>query len=203
MSKDKSQQILLIASGIILAEVSSLVIQIVVLTIIAPGVLSNLFLFLAMPAAVGALCAASIALFVQNPNSKQELDINIKNPISLKNTAGFALLISVGLILTALATRFFGEMGVYITSALAGAVSLRVVTFSVSELASSGEILIQTASFSILIAMMINMFMKLGIIYKAGGKRLCLLCALLFLIMLGSGVLIYFIDIELFISTYI
>lgn len=199
---DQPKQILLITSGIILAEVSSLVIQIVVLTIIAPSVSGDLFLFLAMPALVGTACAIGVAQFARNSNSADELALDIKNPISLKSTATFAILISLGLIFIALATRIFGDVGVYMTSAMAGAVSIRVVTFSVSELASSGEILIQTASFSILIAMFVNMIIKLSIVYKAGGAKLSLLCAFFFLIMLGGGGIVYFIDLELLVKDY-
>lgn len=199
--KVQPDQVFLITSGIILAEVSSLLIQIVVLTVIAPSVASSLFLFLAIPALIGGISAISIAQWRQKAKSTSEVELKIKNPISLKRTATFALFISAGLILIALATRLFGEVGVYITSALGGAVSLRIVTFSASELASSGEILLQTASISILIAMMVNMLVKLGLVYKAGGSRLCFLCALFFSLMLGGGVLIYFIDFDFLIES--
>lgn len=195
-SRQKAVPILLLSSGIVLAEVSSLLMQIIVLSIIAPSVSMHLFLFLAVPAAVGIL-AATIVLFIRpDKNMSSDINLEIKNPISLKNTAIFALLISVGLIIIALATRWFGELGVYITSALGGAISLRVVTFSVSELTSSGEILVSVAALSILLAMAVNMLAKLGIIYKAGGLRLFLSCAFCFLIMLASGVSVYFLNLE-------
>lgn len=192
-SRQDTAQISLLSSGIILAEVSSLLMQIIVLSIIAPDVAASLFLFLAVPAFVGIVCA--VALFgrtVKNPSP--EFSLEIKNPLSLKNTALFASLISIGLIVIALATRWFGDLGVYIASALGGAVSLRVVTFSVSELASSGEILVPVAAMSILLAMAVNMLVKLGIIYKAGSTRLFLCCALFFLIILASGISIFFVD---------
>jgi uncharacterized membrane protein (DUF4010 family) len=195
-AKEESGQILLITSAIILAEVSSLLMQLVVLSIIAPNVLMNLFLYLAAPAFVGTACALGIGFLKKNQNAAAEVNLKIKNPISLKSTASFALLISAGLILIALATRLFGEAGVYITSAMGGAVSLRVVTFTVSELASSGEILTSIAALSILIAMMVNMFVKLGMVYKVGGLHLSLTCAIFFFIMLASGAAIYFLNLE-------
>lgn len=79
---------------------------------------------------------------------------------------------------------------------------IRVVTFSVSELASSEEILVSVAALSILLAMAVNMLVKLGIIYKAGGFNLFLSCAFSFLIMLASGVFVHFLDIgQIFEST--
>jgi len=198
LSKQKTQKILLISSGIILAEVSSLLIQIIVLSIIAPNVSIQLFLFLAVPALVGTVCAVTILFTRTDKNLSPEFSLQIKNPISLKSTAIFASLISIGLILIALATRWFGDLGVYITSAIGGAVSLRVVTFPVSELASSGEILISVAALSILLAMAINMLVKLGIIYKVGGLHLFISCTVFFFIMLASGIFVYFLNPWLF-----
>ena len=65
--------------------------------------------------------------------------------------------------------------------------SLRVVTLSVSELTSSGEIQITVAALAILIAMTTNMLIKLVIIFRAGRTRLLLVCALFFTLMLGGG----------------
>lgn len=192
--------VLLLSSGIILAEVSSLLMQILVLSIIAPDVSLQLFLFLAVPACLGIICALSLAFFRKDINSLPQFNLEIKNPISLKNTTIFASLIAIGLIVIALATRWFGDLGVYITSALGGALSLRIVTFPVSELASAGEILISTAAFSILIAMTTNMFVKLGMIYKAGGLRLSLICSSFFLIMLISGALVYYFNVGHFVT---
>lgn len=188
--------ILLLSSGIILAEVSSLLMQIIVLSIIAPAVSLQLLPYLAIPACTGILCALGLSLIKKRKSSENEITVELKNPISLKNTSLFALLISVGLVVIALATRWFGELGVYVASALGGALSLRVVTFPVSELASAGEILISTAAFSILLAMTTNMFVKLAMIYKAGGARLSLTCATLFLIMLISGAVMYGFNLE-------
>ena len=194
---------LLLVGGIVLAEVSSLIIQMIILGIIAPKVYPDLVLFLALPAVIGAVCVAFIFIYKSKSESAQRVDISMANPISIKNTAKFALLISVGLILIALSTRIFGELGAYVTSALGGAVSLRVVTFSISELTNSGEILLSVASVSILIAMAVNMFVKLGIIYKVGNKTLCAQCAIIFVLMLSSGFALHFMDIGSFITPYL
>lgn len=193
-TRQKTSPILLLSSGIILAEVSSLLMQIIVLSIIAPDVSMQLFLFLAVPATVGVISALIILFIRTEKGLPPEITLEIKNPISLRSTATFALLISLGLIIIALATRWFGDTGVYVTSALGGAISLRVVTFSVSELASSREILISVAALSILLAMAVNMLVKLGIIYKVGGLRLLLSCSFFFFIMLASGVSVYFLN---------
>ncbi len=195
---ERPNQLINITSGIILAEVASLLIQVIVLIIIAPSVASNLVMFLAIPAIIGLLCTMGLGAIKKDSTETEEITVKINNPISLKKTVSFALLISIGLVFIALATRLFGDTGVYLTSLLGGAVSLRVVTFTVSELASSGEILLSTASISILIAMTVNMIIKLGIIFKVGGVKLFSYCLFFFLVMLCSSVAFYFIDMDLF-----
>ena len=190
--KDQPQSLFLISSGIVLAEVSSLLIQVIVLGVIAPDVFVHLYLFLAGPAAIGILSAVGIAVFSRQENDDPPVEISFANPISFKSTLSFALLISLGLILIALAARWFGTAGVFITSALGGVASLRVVTFSVSELTSAGDVSITVAALAILIAMTTNMFMKLVIISRAGQMKLVSVCALFFLLMLTGGVLVFF-----------
>lgn len=189
--KDQPKCLWLVTSGIILAEVSSLVVQLIVLTIIAPDVLMPLSLFLGVPAFIGVICAALIAIYSSQKSEKTQIEMNIENPISIKSTATFALIISAGLILIALAERWFGEIGVYITSAIGGAASLRVVTFSVSELAGSSEMLVSVAALAIIIAMTTNMMMKLFFIHRAGGVKLFLICSTFFTIMLASSAVVY------------
>jgi len=189
--KKQPESIWLIASGIILADVSSLLMQLVVLTVIAPEVAMSLALFLGVPAAAGGVSAVLIALYSGNKAQENTIEMNIENPISIKSTISFALMISAGLILIALAERWFGDVGVYLTSVLGGATSLRVVTFSVSELASSGEIMISVAALAIIIAMTANMIMKLIFIQRAGGVKLLMVCSLFFAVMLASSLVAF------------
>jgi uncharacterized membrane protein (DUF4010 family) len=190
--KDEPHSLLLLSGGIVLAEVSSLLIQIIVLAVVAPNVFVHLYLFLAGPAVIGALSAVGIAAFSRQENTVPPVDVSLANPISLKSALRFALLISLGLILIALATRWFGSVGVYVTSAIGGIASLRAVTFSVSELASAGDVSTTVAALAILIAMATNMLMKLVIILRAGRMKLVLVCALFFLLMLIGGALLLF-----------
>lgn len=189
--KEQPKAIWLIASGIILADVTSLLMQLVVLTIIAPEVFMSLALFLGIPALAGGIFAALIAIYSGQKVQENTIEMNIENPISIKSTISFALMITVGLILITLAQRWFGDIGLYLTSALGGAASLRVVTFSVSELAASGEILVSVASVAIIIAMATNMIMKLIFIQRAGGFKLFMICSLFFAAILASSVAVY------------
>lgn len=193
-AREQSGQVLPIASGVILAETSSLIVQLGVLGVIAPKVSLHLAPLLVAPVLIGAVLAVGIILYTGRQSYAATEGLDLENPISIKRTAIFALLISVGLILIALAARWFGDLGVYVTSALGGAASLRIVTFSVSELASSGEILISVAGVAILLAMLVNMAVKLVIIQRAGGLRLFSICLLFFCLMLASGIVTYIIN---------
>ncbi len=189
--KEQPESILLISSGIVLADVSSLLMQMVVLMVIAPEVSGSLMLFLGAPAIVGGLIALLAALYSRQKGQQNTIEINIESPISLKSTVSFAVMISAGLIFITLSQRLFGDTGLYLTSALGGTTSLKAVTFSVSELAASGEILISTASVAIIVAMAANMIVKLIFIQRAGGLKLFTLCSLFFAAILASSVAVF------------
>lgn len=178
-----------ISSGIVLAEIASLLIQLIVLVVIAPTVAVDLSPFLVIPLVVGILCAALMQIQLRYKGKEETpVSMDIGNPISIKSTLSFALMISAGLILIVLAQRWLGDIGVYVTSALGGAASLRAVTFSVSELASSGAIMVSVAATAIILAMASNMIVKLVLIQRAGGTKIFLVCALLFSIILASSI---------------
>ena len=189
-ANSKSVPTVLVAAAIVLAEVSSLCVQIIILCSVAPDVSLRLIPYLALPALVGATLAFSIMMFYRKTKYVIKME-EFKNPISLKKTAGFATVISLGLISIALMSRWFGDTGVYLTSALGGAASLRVATFSVSELANSSNITIAVAAGAILLAMIVNMLVKLVLIWKVANKKLLYLSSLFFVLMFLSGILAY------------
>jgi uncharacterized membrane protein (DUF4010 family) len=193
-AKDQPKMTHIITGGIILAEVSSLIIQLLVVSIIITDIPVDLLLLLAIPAAVGVVMALLITFYSSNSYSESDetIEVNVANPISLKSTLMFAFFISLGLIVIALAARYLGTSGVYVTSALGGLASLRVVTFSVSELVNSGGMLTSVAAISILLAMSTNMFVKLVIIKRAGSTKLFLISSVSFILMLASGFLFHF-----------
>jgi uncharacterized membrane protein (DUF4010 family) len=192
--REQPSTVKMITGGIILAEVSSLIIQLFVVSIIITDIPIKLLLLLGIPALVGVILAMipSIILRPNISDSDDKINVNVENPISLKSTLSFALLISLGLVILVVAARYIGTTGVYLTSALGGFASLRVVTFSVSELVNSGEMLLSVASISILLAMSTNMIVKMIIIKRAGSTKLFLYSGICFSIMLLSGFIVHF-----------
>lgn len=192
--KSQPKDLNIITGGIILSEVSSLVIQLLVVSVIATDLPIELLLLLVIPAVIGIIIAVGLTLFSGNTDSEKTGNIKLKvsNPISLKSTLTFAFLISLGLIIIALASRYLGTTGVYATSALGGLASLRVVTFSVSELVNSGEMLASVAAISILLAMTTNMIVKLIIIIRAGSLKLFIISSICFILMLLGGYIFHF-----------
>ena len=192
--KDQPQATNMIAGGIIFAEVSSLIIQLFVVSIIITDISIQLLLLLGIPAAVGVVIALFLTIYSSTTYSdgNEKIEVKVANPISLKSTLTFAFLISLGLIIIALAGRYLGTNAVYATSALGGLASLRVVTFSVSELLNSGEMLTSVAAISILLAMSTNMIVKLVIIKRAGSTKLFLISSICFMLMLASGFIFHF-----------
>jgi uncharacterized membrane protein (DUF4010 family) len=122
------------------------------------------------------------------------INLNLDNPLTLKRTGTFALVISASLILVTLIVRLFGTDGIYLTSVIGGLFSVRAITLAIGSVANSGGIPIEAASLSILLALTTNMVAKLVLIHRVGSGRLLVICAPILTLMLASGLAVHWIQ---------
>jgi uncharacterized membrane protein (DUF4010 family) len=182
----------LLLPGILMAEVSSMAMQLVILHTIAPKVSVALSLILVTPIVVGLLITAASIAGYNKLIGANKVAVTLDNPLTLKRTAWFAFLISFALILVKLAMQLLGSDGTYLVSSLVGLVSVRAATLGIGNLANSGDLTTSIAAGAIFCAIFSNILVKLTIIGRLGGLRLLMVCAPALLIMLASGVLVYF-----------
>jgi uncharacterized membrane protein (DUF4010 family) len=182
----------LLLPGILMAEVSSMAMQLVILHTIAPKVSVALSLILVTPIVVGLLITAASIAGYNKLIGANKVAVTLDNPLTLKRTAWFAFLISFALILVKLAMQLLGSDGTYLVSSLVGLVSVRAATLGIGNLANSGDLTTSIAAGAIFCAIFSNILVKLTIIGRLGGLRLLMVSAPALLIMLASGVLVYF-----------
>jgi uncharacterized membrane protein (DUF4010 family) len=182
----------LLLPGILMAEVSSMAMQLVILHTIAPKVSVALSLILVTPIVVGLLITAASIASYNKLIGANKVAVTLDNPLTLKRTAWFAFLISFALILVKLAMQLLGSDGTYLVSSLVGLVSVRAATLGIGNLANSGDLTTSIAAGAIFCAIFSNILVKLTIIGRLGGLRLLMVSAPALLIMLASGVLVYF-----------
>jgi len=96
--------------------------------------------------------------------------LNIVNPFSLTEAAKFAALFAAVLLAVKIVQENFPLDGVYAVAALAGLTDVDAITLSMADFAKSGEA--QVAVVAIVIAALVNTFVKCGIAFAVAGWQL-------------------------------
>jgi uncharacterized membrane protein (DUF4010 family) len=172
-----------------------MLIQLITLHTIAPIASTQLSMILIAPCLVGLVIALGLLTLPKRSMRKDRvINLNLDNPLTLKRTGTFALVISASLILVTLIVRLFGTDGIYLTSVIGGLFSVRAITLAIGSVANSGGIPIEAASLSILLALTTNMVAKLVLIHRVGSGRLLVICAPILTLMLASGLAVHWIQ---------
>lgn len=177
------------AVGIVLANVASVLAQLLIVGATSPPLLPAALPVLLAPILVGA-GAAWLAIRIVGQAARAGL--TLENPLALKSTAKFAVVLGIVLIVSSAAGRFFGSRGVLATAVLVGSTDVHAVTLAIGTLARGGNISIQDAVLGILIAFCSNMVVKLVLAAWAGGRRLLMVVGPPLLGMMGAAIAAYF-----------
>ena len=120
--------------------------------------------------------AAGFALD-RRPTDRPEGEFRLSNPLELRPALVMAALFGLILAVTALAGRWLGPAGVIASAGLAGIGDVHAATLAASTLLATGTIGVRDALIALLVAFLVNMSVKLGIVGVAGGRRLLLITA--------------------------
>jgi uncharacterized membrane protein (DUF4010 family) len=127
---------------------------------------------------VGAMLLTGCAVFAilwRRERSTEVSDqgtVDLTNPLDLSTAIKFALLFVVVLVATKAANRFFGSLGVYVASVIAGLTDVDSITLSVSELAGKGQIETRVATVAIVLAVLTNTITKGAMALALGSREL-------------------------------
>lgn len=103
--------------------------------------------------------------------TEQTEAVELESPFQIIPALKFALFFLVITVLSQVAMTQFGEQGVYLVSFLSGFADVDAITVTLSGQALTGQISMDVAAKSIIIAMMVNTSVKLCIAKLFGGKR--------------------------------
>ncbi len=136
-------------------------------------------------AAAGTGLAFVYYLYITTRTHAKEEVAEQSNPLEISEALKLGLLF--GFILGSLGffNEHFGNAGVYAVSALSGLTDVDAITLSLSRLAY-GKLSPQAAVYGIVIATTVNSFMKLGMVFSLGGRKIGFSMALFYLLTLGS-----------------
>ncbi|MBF0264704.1 MAG: MgtC/SapB family protein [Gammaproteobacteria bacterium] len=98
--------------------------------------------------------------------------ISFNNPFSLKSALTFALLFTLILAITRLATTYLGSAWLPVVAIVSGLTDADAIAFSISSLQRNGLISLEWASFNLVLGALSNTFMKLFLVLGLGHRML-------------------------------
>jgi len=154
---------ILLASSIMFARVLFLV-------YILNSLLSQtLYIALLILLVTGVLTSALMYSKVKNKTASESIEV--KNPLNLAGAIKFGILYATILLFVNIAQTYFGNMGIYIASALSGLTDVDAITISMANL-SKDSITLFVAKNAIIIAALSNTLVKYFITLFLGNREL-------------------------------
>ena len=151
-----------------------------------------LFFPLLLPLASMTVVGVVMALLLFRKRETSETNINLSNPFKLSPALKFGAFFTCVLLVSKLASIYFGQAGTYTTSLVAGLVDVNAITLSLATLAKTSHIEDGVAVSAITLAAMTNTLVKLCITYVLGSREFGSRIALIFLPMIAVGLLAIF-----------
>ncbi|HSM57467.1 MAG TPA: MgtC/SapB family protein [Candidatus Sulfomarinibacteraceae bacterium] len=128
-------------------------------------------------------------LFASAARDEDEEEVSLTNPFELAPALTFGLIYVVVLVIARAGQYYFGDTGLYVSSALAGLAGIDAVALSVSELANQpGGPELATAGRAVVLAALANTLAKGGLVIFAGSRSLARVIAPGFFLMLAVGI---------------
>ncbi|AKF24089.1 hypothetical protein YH65_00700 [Sulfurovum lithotrophicum] len=110
-----------------------------------------------------------------------------KNPLQLSEAIKFGILFGVIYGAITIVKQGYGDIGVYIVSSFSGITDVDAITLSLSQLEADNKLPILTAVNGIIIASVVNTYVKLGIVFWMGGRKLGI--RVLWFVLLTTGMM--------------
>lgn len=122
--------------------------------------------FALAPLGVMAACSALIARGPARTVEREQPQLSLPSPVSLRRVTKTAVLFLTLAVLGSLAQRHFGSIGFLLISALGGAVSSASAAATAASLAASGEVTAQMAGMATVFASITSSLSNLPLIYE-------------------------------------
>lgn len=120
-----------------------------------------------------ALAGFTVCLFLWRKTAGEESEgVPLKNPFSIMPAVKFGLLYAVIVFVTRLLGKVVGDNGFYIVSILSGLTDVDAITLTMSQIAKDNPAKSQQATIAITLASFSNTFLKGGMAFMMGSKRM-------------------------------
>ncbi|AET65033.1 MgtC/SapB family protein [Methanothrix harundinacea] len=149
----------------------------------------DLFLPLLLPMASMTVAGVALALLLYRKRETIEAPVNLTDPFRLSPALKFGAFFALVLLVSKVASIYFGEAGTYAASLVAGLADVDAITLSLATLARTPAMGEEVAVAAITLAAMTNTLVKLAITFVLGTREFGSQVALIFIPMIGVGIL--------------
>jgi len=171
-------------TGILIATFTALGRVILLAVLFNYSLLSNMGISVATMALVA--LTASVWIHKTSESEGAASRFTVRNPLDLKTSIQFGVLLAVVMLLSEFSSRWFGNIGIYGLSVLSGMVDIDSITLTLLDM-SKENLLPTIASYGIVLATVTNTLIKAGIFtYFIGLKKAKKLLAICIIIALSS-----------------
>jgi uncharacterized membrane protein (DUF4010 family) len=160
-----------------------------IVLVINPDLLRFMYLPLGVMLVAG-LLVASFFYIRSKHMIHQGQPIRLGSPFSIRPALTFGLLISIILAVSKIATYYGSNAGLYITALFAGLADVDAISISSSQLASTTSIIPRVAVFAILIAVFVNLGIRIVYAYYFGTKMFAKYTVGMAVVMVAAGLAI-------------
>ena len=153
--------------------------------VLYPAILYFIYIPMGVMFVTGILVASYF--YIKERAVPQGETIRLKSPFSIMPAITFAALITIILFVSKLASVYLGSYGLYATAVFAGLADVDAITVSVSQLASKGITDPIVAVTAIMIAVFVNLAIRIIYAYYFGTKKFAAYTAGMVAVMICSG----------------
>ncbi|MEZ5899777.1 MAG: MgtC/SapB family protein [Hyphomicrobiaceae bacterium] len=170
------------------ALISGTVMMARVLTV--AGIVNHaLLLKLATPLILGGLVQAGAGVYllaIHSPPDRNGNDLDLKNPFDLVSVLKFGAFLTVLMVLVHFVTKYAGDAGVYLLSAISGVADVDAITLSMARLGGT-SLDLNVAARAVLIVVAVNTLSKAALGWITGGAAFGVRMAVVGLTAIAAG----------------
>jgi uncharacterized membrane protein (DUF4010 family) len=189
MAKQRPNETILIAAGIILANGIMAPRLLLVIAIISKTLALKLAAPLLMLGLIPLIAAGIIVRWKAPPQTKTEATVTVSNPVEIGSALQYTALLVILSLLVRWAQTEFGEQGIYLLAALSGIADLDAVSLSLAR-AVEGDLPEKVAIYGIWLAVTVNTIVKISLSRVIGNAKLAYWCGSILLSGLMAGFLV-------------
>jgi uncharacterized membrane protein (DUF4010 family) len=160
-------------AGAVLSSLATVIQMSLIIEVVQPALL----IAMAVPMAMGGAVALAYGLiyFAKSSESDDHSEFDKRGrAFDLKTSVGFALLLSVVLVVSAGLNSLFGDAGMLVAAAVSGFADAHATAASTASLLDAGKIEVRQAIIPILVGLTTNTITKAIVAFNSGGKAYAL-----------------------------